>query len=228
MLNLNTAKEELERKIDDVKRQKLQQALELFIDKAKEEITTQVRDYVAGAAHHILQNQLGEEDIKLPAVTVTMPPIEIKLPDIQVAPTTVEMSPVTLNVPKAEKPNVSVSMPVKGLINEMRAIKKAVSEQKPIDAPMIEIPEYTMKKPMPVIMTDLKGDPWTPLVGGGGRGERKKGLHLDEYDYVSLVSTDNREIYTFRKGGSGGSSVGSVTIVYVDSTRSTISTVTRN
>lgn len=60
------------------------------------------------------------------------------------------------------------------------------------------------------------------LVTGGG------GLALAEYDYVSVAYPDTvTEIYTFNVGGSGGITVNTVTIVYTDTTKNYISTVTK-
>lgn len=54
------------------------------------------------------------------------------------------------------------------------------------------------------------------------------GLGLPGYDYVSLaISPATTETYTFKKGGASGDVVATVTIVYVDSSRATISSVTK-
>ena len=48
------------------------------------------------------------------------------------------------------------------------------------------------------------------------------------YDYVAASYPDSiTEIYTFRKGGSGGTLLATVTIVYTDSTKVDISTAER-
>lgn len=53
------------------------------------------------------------------------------------------------------------------------------------------------------------------------------GLALPDYDYMALVISSETETYTFKTGGSGGTTVATVTIVYTDSSRSDISTVTK-
>lgn len=49
------------------------------------------------------------------------------------------------------------------------------------------------------------------------------------YDYVSVNYTSaTQEIYTFKTGGSGGTTVATVTINYTDSTKANISNVERS
>lgn len=58
-------------------------------------------------------------------------------------------------------------------------------------------------------------------ISGGGIG-------LSSYDYVSRVLTNSTtETYTFKIGGSSGTTVNTVVIVYTDSTLETISSVTK-
>lgn len=48
-----------------------------------------------------------------------------------------------------------------------------------------------------------------------------------KWDYVSKANTNSTtETFTFKTGGSGGTTVGTVTVVYTDSTKEDISTVT--
>lgn len=55
------------------------------------------------------------------------------------------------------------------------------------------------------------------------------GLINVQYDYISVdYPIDTTEIYTFNIGGSGGTLVATVTVVYTDSTKANISTVTRS
>ena len=56
----------------------------------------------------------------------------------------------------------------------------------------------------------------------------KNTLITKNYDYVS-VSYDSatQETYTFKSGGSGGTTVATVVIVYTDATKANISTVTK-
>jgi hypothetical protein len=53
-------------------------------------------------------------------------------------------------------------------------------------------------------------------------------LNLKPFDYVSMViSPDTTETYTFKSGGSSGTTTNTVVIVYTDNTRADISTVTK-
>ena len=68
---------------------------------------------------------------------------------------------------------------------------------------------------------DALGVTINPAIEGGG-------FSIGTYDYVSLdSSTPGTEIWTFYIGGSGGTLLATITIVYTDSTKSTISTVTQ-
>lgn len=61
-----------------------------------------------------------------------------------------------------------------------------------------------------------------------GSGSPTGGMQLNNYDYVSLTLTNSTtETYTFKSGGSGGTTTNTIVIVYTDSTKSTISTVTK-
>ena len=54
------------------------------------------------------------------------------------------------------------------------------------------------------------------------------GIGLPPYDYVALtISPATTETYVFKTNGASGTTVATITIVYTDSTRSDISTVTR-
>lgn len=55
-----------------------------------------------------------------------------------------------------------------------------------------------------------------------------QGLCLLDYDYVSVAyPAVDTETYTFKVGGSGGTTVNTVTIVYTTSAKEFISTVTK-
>jgi hypothetical protein len=55
------------------------------------------------------------------------------------------------------------------------------------------------------------------------------GLIGIQYDYISVAyPSDTTEVYTFKVGGSGGTTVAIVTIVYTDNTKVNLSTVTRS
>ena len=50
----------------------------------------------------------------------------------------------------------------------------------------------------------------------------------DKYDYIGVTyPTSTSEVYTFKLGGSGGTTVATVTVVYTDSTKSDLSSVTK-
>lgn len=54
------------------------------------------------------------------------------------------------------------------------------------------------------------------------------GLSLPVYDYISVAyPVATTEVYTFKTGGAGGSTVATVTVVYTDSTKTNLSTVTK-
>lgn len=53
------------------------------------------------------------------------------------------------------------------------------------------------------------------------------GFDLASYDFISLAQNSTQDIYTFKSGGSGGTTVGTITITYTNSTKVTISTVAK-
>ena len=51
-------------------------------------------------------------------------------------------------------------------------------------------------------------------------------LVSDSYDYVAATyPTASSEVYTFKTGGSGGTTVATVTLTFTDATKSVLSTV---
>lgn len=55
------------------------------------------------------------------------------------------------------------------------------------------------------------------------------GLSLPRYDYFSVATpNDTTEVYTFKTGGSSGTTVATLTIVYTDSGKETISSLTKS
>lgn len=57
---------------------------------------------------------------------------------------------------------------------------------------------------------------------------RAAGLVPGSYDYISYANTSSTvDTYVFKTGGSGGTTVATVTITYTDSTKNQISTVAR-
>ncbi len=54
------------------------------------------------------------------------------------------------------------------------------------------------------------------------------GMVSSAYDYISAsYPTTSSEVYVFKTGGSGGTTIATITIVYTDTTKNEISTVTK-
>lgn len=54
------------------------------------------------------------------------------------------------------------------------------------------------------------------------------GILIKSYDYIGVTYPDGvTEVYVYKIGGSSGTTVATVTMVYTDSTKASISTVTR-
>ena len=51
------------------------------------------------------------------------------------------------------------------------------------------------------------------------------GLPIPSYDAVLLTQDATHDVWTFKTGGTGGTTVGVVTITYTDATKATISSV---
>ena len=50
----------------------------------------------------------------------------------------------------------------------------------------------------------------------------------DGYDYVAVTyPTSTSEVFTFKTGGSGGTTVATITLVYTDASKNDLSTVTK-
>lgn len=60
-------------------------------------------------------------------------------------------------------------------------------------------------------------------------GSSAGGLGIPSYDYVSMALSDGdtTETYTFKSGGSSGTTVATVVVVYTDSSREVLSSVTK-
>lgn len=76
-----------------------------------------------------------------------------------------------------------------------------------------------LKDVLSVELVDASGNQITSLASGG--------FSVGSYDFVSLAQTSLSDIYTFKSGGSNGTLVATITIVYVDTTKNVISTVTK-
>ena len=80
------------------------------------------------------------------------------------------------------------------------------------------------------VVENLAYDPNGTSSGIGGllRAYPANALNLKPYDYVSMaISPATTETYTFKSGGSGGTTTNTVVIVYTDASRADISTVTK-
>ena len=53
------------------------------------------------------------------------------------------------------------------------------------------------------------------------------GLNVGAYDYMSLTQAALTDTYVYKVGGSGGTTVATVTVTFTDSTKVTISTVVK-
>ena len=68
----------------------------------------------------------------------------------------------------------------------------------------------------------VKGNASGSLVMGGN-------LVTADYDYIAITyPTASSEVYTFKTGGSGGTTIATVSVVYTDSTKENVSTVTKS
>ena len=55
------------------------------------------------------------------------------------------------------------------------------------------------------------------------------GFSIPANDYIAATYPNGTtEVYTYKLGGSGGTTVGTVTVVYTDSTKAVLSTVTKS
>lgn len=67
--------------------------------------------------------------------------------------------------------------------------------------------------------TEVSEDNPLPVTGG---------IVTEKYDYVGITyPNDTTEVFTYKTGGSGGSNVAIVTVVYADSTKEQITSVAR-
>ncbi len=76
--------------------------------------------------------------------------------------------------------------------------------------------------------TSLRLDPVTKRLKVDTNSENS-GIGIPEYDYVSMALSggDTTETYTFKTGGSGGTTVATVAVVYTTSTRDVLVSVTK-
>ncbi len=59
--------------------------------------------------------------------------------------------------------------------------------------------------------------------------ESVAGFNIPKYDYIGVAYPDSvTETYTYKTGGSSGTTVGTLTIVYTDSTKASLTSVTKS
>lgn len=79
----------------------------------------------------------------------------------------------------------------------------------------------------PTLTTGQRGDLQLDILGNL-KAIQKNNLIQVEYDYVGVTyPTTTSEVYTYKTGGSGGTTVSTVTIVYTDTTKDNITSVAR-
>jgi len=55
------------------------------------------------------------------------------------------------------------------------------------------------------------------------------GLSIPEHNYIGVTyPSDTQEVYTYKTGGSGGTTVGTITVNYTDATKEVLSNVTKS
>lgn len=236
-MQLQQASEQLSTAIEDVKRQKMQQALTDVILQVKEEVIKQLQPYIQEVGKTVLSKEeiqkvlsnitvnippiiLPEVKVpELPAFEIPTPQVTVNVPDVIVPKITVPKPEVTVNVPdikvptikvptiKVPKPEVTVNVPKRDNRDVVEAIE---SLQFP------EPKDYTIRKPMPVMVTN-------PVEGGRGGLTQKQqnllgasaGLVDVPYDYVSLTySGINITQAVFKQGGSSGTVVATLNMTY--------------
>lgn len=61
-----------------------------------------------------------------------------------------------------------------------------------------------------------------------GTSQSIAGFNIPKYDYIAATYPDAvTEVYTFKTGGSGGATVGTLTVVYTDATKAVLSSVAK-
>lgn len=53
------------------------------------------------------------------------------------------------------------------------------------------------------------------------------GIYIPDSDYISYTSNATSDVYVYKTGGSGGTTVATITINYTDSTKETISYIAK-
>jgi hypothetical protein len=89
------------------------------------------------------------------------------------------------------------------------------------------VPSLLAKDSVTGITFPVKGDALTGRIFADTNSENM-GLGIPEYDYVGIdYPTATTETYTFKTGGSGGTTVATVTLTYTDATKADLSSVAK-
>lgn len=149
--------------------------------------------------------------------------------------------------PKIDVKASDVKIDLKPIEKRLEKLSKQLKEQKPIELP--EYPETdlgplkqaiddvnnsinSLTFPVPnmkPVFTDSDGVAVRPTVSSQGRVSISGQLVTEDYDYIAATyPTSSTEKYTYKLGGSGGTTVATVDVAYTDATKATLSTVTRS
>ncbi len=85
-------------------------------------------------------------------------------------------------------------------------------------------PEYTGDN---ISAKKVAGYVWNGSGWERDSGATTNSLVKERYDYISLATASTTDTWTYKSGGSGGTTVATVTITYTDSTKATISNVAK-
>lgn len=85
-------------------------------------------------------------------------------------------------------------------------------------------PEYTGDN---ISAKRSAGYRWNGTAWEREDGAPTNALVRERYDYISLTQNSTQDIWTYKNGGSGGTTVATVTITYTDATKATIDDVAK-
>lgn len=191
-----------------------------------------------------LLSAVAEIKINVPKADVPQAQVEVKIPEI-----IIPEPKVTVN-----NDNSSISKVIeKGFSMIVKLLGGFKIPEPKITIPKIDIPKIVMPKtmeikgdvgilgvdrdnPLSVIMVDEKGNyaGFNPKISVSGMGGGQvnmatfNGFSVPAYDYVSVEYPGaTTETYTLKKGGSGGEVVQTLQLIYFDSGKSILKTVTK-
>lgn len=159
------------------------------------------------------------------ALSASIKGIDVK-PQIKVDAPAVNVSPPSVDLKGVEKAVSGLSKSFKDAIKDIPQVPKTdfkplLSAWEGISQQLTSLENTTRMKPQ--APTTLKvTNPDGTNVGGGK-------LVTVPFDYVGVAYPNSTtETYTYKTGGSGGTTVATVTVVYTDATKANISTITRS